>query len=82
MVVTAAPGATSDTPHSAMLVASDKETRVETPLAMDIERHTLTVRTPGITDPTARWITTITDLDRETATAFAHTFAFRLGWLG
>lgn len=56
-----------------MLTATSAGVRVETPIAVDIARHTLTIRTPGATGDDQRWITTLTDLDRSTATATAHT---------
>jgi subtilisin family serine protease len=74
VTVTAGPGADlPDEPYGGEVTATAGTVRVETPVAMDIARHTLTVRTPGVIGDDARWVTMLTDLDRQTVSAVAHT---------
>ena len=74
VTVTVQPGANlPDEPYGGEVTASSGAVRVETPIAMDIARHTLTVRTPGVTGDDARWVTMLTDLDRQTVSGIAHT---------
>jgi hypothetical protein len=74
VTVSVHPGASlPDEPYGGEITASSGTVRVETPIAMDIARHTLTVRTPGATGDDARWVTMLTDLDHQTVSAFAHT---------
>ena len=73
VTVTAPAGANlPDEPYGGELTASSGTTRVQTAVAMDLARHTLTVRTPGASGADQRWVTMVTDLDRETVSAFAH----------
>ncbi|NMO55676.1 S8 family serine peptidase [Actinoplanes sp. TBRC 11911] len=74
VTVTAGPGAAlPDEPYGGEVTASAGTVRVETPIALDIARHTLTVSTPGVTGDNPRWVTMLTDLDRQTISAIAHT---------
>ncbi|MGW5237716.1 S8 family serine peptidase [Monashia sp. NPDC004114] len=74
VTVTVAPGADlPDQPYGGEITASSGTVRVETPIALDRARHTLTVRTPGVTGDDARWVTVLTDIDRQTIRAIAHT---------
>ncbi|HET6481814.1 MAG TPA: S8 family serine peptidase, partial [Actinoplanes sp.] len=65
----------AEQPFGGELVATAGTARVVTPIAMDIARYTLTVQTPGTTGTDHTWVTLLTDLDRETETAFAHSGA-------
>ncbi|EGD42634.1 putative secreted peptidase [Nocardioidaceae bacterium Broad-1] len=74
VTVTVAPGEDlPDEPFGGELTASSGTVRVETPIALDKARHTLTVRTPAATGEDPRWVTMLTDIDRQTITAIAHT---------
>ena len=74
VTATVAPGADlPDQAYGAEVTASSGTQRVETPIALDRARHTLTVRTTGVADNDARWVTVLTDIDRQTVTAIAHT---------
>lgn len=71
--LTVQPGADlADQQFGGKVVATAGAVRVVTPIAMDIARHTLTVATPGSPESGHEWITILTDLDRETVTAFGH----------
>ncbi|WP_127507040.1 S8 family serine peptidase [Actinoplanes solisilvae] len=73
VTLTVQPGAgLADQQFGGQVTATANGVRVVTPIAMDIARHTLTVRTPGLGDEPHEWITLLTDLGRESVTAFAH----------
>ncbi|SNY55622.1 S8 family peptidase [Paractinoplanes atraurantiacus] len=59
-------------PYGGELTATAAGVRVVTPVAMYLTRHVLTVNTPGVAGENPRWVTMLTDLDRQTVTAFAH----------
>nr|WP_296068864.1 S8 family serine peptidase [uncultured Actinoplanes sp.] len=54
------------------VVATSGTTRVETPIAMDIARHTLTIHTPGGSGDDQVWATLITDLDDQKVSEVDH----------
>ncbi|MFI5895081.1 S8 family serine peptidase [Actinoplanes sp. NPDC051513] len=60
-------------PYGGELTATAGNLRVQTPIAMYLERRLLTIRTPGVTGDNPRWVTMLTDLDQQSVTAFAHT---------
>jgi subtilisin family serine protease len=65
VTLTAQPGAgLADESFGGQIVATSGTARVQTPIAMDIARHTLTIRTPGGSGDNQVWATLITDLDK------------------
>ena len=73
VTVTVAPGENlSDDPYSAEITATAGAVRVQTPIALDKARHTLTVRTPGVEATDAEWVTMLTEIDRQTIRTVAH----------
>ena len=73
------PAAASDTYVGGEVTAEGDGVRVQTPVALDIERHLLTLTKVGPqgAPPTAGqdWVTIVTDLDRQTSTVLADTAA-------
>ncbi|MFF5081662.1 S8 family serine peptidase [Actinoplanes sp. NPDC000266] len=59
-------------PYGGELTATAGALRVVTPIAMYLTRHALTVNTPGVTGENPRWVTMLTDLDKQTVFSFAH----------
>ena len=74
VTVTVAPGENlSDEPYGGQITATSGSVRVQTPIALDKARHTLTVHTPGASGEDPRWVTMLTDIDRQTIRSIAHT---------
>ncbi|MFJ9392726.1 S8 family serine peptidase [Nocardioides sp. NPDC101246] len=74
VTVSVAPGEDlPDEPYGGQITATSDTARVQTPIALDKARHTLTVRTPGATGENPRWVTMLTDVDRQTIRSIAHT---------
>ncbi|XVV17139.1 S8 family peptidase [Actinoplanes sp. CA-131856] len=72
-VTAAVPAGLEEQPYGGELTATAGNLRVVTPVAMYLTRRTLTVNTPGVTGENPRWVTMLTELDRQTVTSFAHT---------
>ncbi|WP_433360739.1 S8 family serine peptidase [Actinoplanes sp. CA-142083] len=74
VTVTAQPAADlPNQPYGGELTATAGNLRVQTPIAMYLERRLLTIDTPGVTGDNPRWVTMLTDLDEQSVSAFAHT---------
>ncbi|XVU20944.1 S8 family peptidase [Actinoplanes sp. CA-054009] len=71
-VTAAVPAGLEEQPYGGELTATAGSLRVVTPVAMYLTRHSLTVNTPGVTGENPRWVTMLTDLDRQTVFSFAH----------
>ena len=83
VTVTADSAALAATAYTGQLVATGGTVRVETPFALDVERHALTLEAIGQDGraPTAdqNWVTLLVDLDRGTSQVFANEASTTVG---